>query len=207
MTDPTQKLVSPARTHRFADRLRLPIATDVGRLRTDLDRVQDQAWVAHFVPQNYAGDWSVLPLRGPIGETHPVRMIAPLPGAAGYADGPLMARTPYIRALLGEFRCPLQCVRLMRLTAGSQIKTHSDYDLAFEDGHVRLHIPIVTNPGVEFRVNGTVAPMDAGEVWYVRLADPHSVDNRGDTDRIHLVIDAEANDWLDALFERAAAGG
>jgi hypothetical protein len=206
VTEPSQIIAAPELAYRFPDRLRLPIETDVARLQADLSQVQDTAWVAHFVPQNYAGDWSVLPLRGPVGETHPVRMISPQPGAKGYVDGPLMARTPYIRALLGEFRCPLQCVRLMRLTPGSEIKPHSDMDLAFEQGHVRIHIPIVTNPAVEFRVNGTVVPMAAGEVWYVRLADTHSVDNRGDTDRTHLVIDAEANDWLDALFERAASG-
>jgi len=38
--------------------------------------------------------------------------------------------------------------------------------------------------------------MAPGSVWYLRLADPHSVVNDGDIDRVHLVIDAEMNDWL-----------
>jgi hypothetical protein len=49
--------------------------------------------------------------------------------------------------------------------------------------------------------------MAAGSSWYLRLSDPHSVANRGLTDRVHLVIDAVVNDWIGALFERAAATG
>ena len=46
--------------------------------------------------------------------------------------------------------------------------------------------------------------MPAGSSWYLRLSDPHSVANRGAADRVHLVIDAVVNDWVPALFERAA---
>jgi hypothetical protein len=31
----------------------------------------------------------------------------------------------------------------------------------------------------------------------------HRAANRGDTDRVHLVIDAAVNDWLAALFTAA----
>lgn len=54
---------------------------------------------------------------------------------------------------------------------------------------VRLHIPVVTNDGVDFRLNGVRCPMSAGSTWYLRLSDPHSVANRGSSDRVHLVID------------------
>ncbi len=39
---------------------------------------------------------------------------------------------------------------------------------------------------------------------YLRLSDPHSVVNRGDTDRVHLVIDAPVNDWIESLLLEAA---
>jgi hypothetical protein len=29
---------------------------------------------------------------------------------------------------------------------------------------------------------------------------PHSVENRGDTDRIHLVLELEVNEWLRKMF-------
>jgi hypothetical protein len=95
-------------------------------------------------------------------------------------------------------------VRLLRLTPGSVIKEHHDNDLSFEQGMVRIHIPVTTNDSVDFRLNGTRCVMAAGSSWYLRLSDPHSVANRGASDRVHLVIDAVVNDWVAALFERAA---
>jgi hypothetical protein len=91
----------------------------------------------------------------------------------------------------------------MRLTPGSVIKEHVDTDLSFEDGTVRLHVPVVTNDAVDFRLNGTRVVMEAGSCWYLRLSEPHSVANRGSEDRVHLVIDAEANDWIAGVFEQA----
>ena len=49
---------------------------------------------------------------------------------------------------------------------------------------------------VDFRLNGERITLREGECWYLRLSDPHSVTNGGDTDRIRLVIDAAVNEWL-----------
>jgi hypothetical protein len=92
----------------------------------------------------------------------------------------------------------------MRLAPGSVIKEHHDNDLSFELGMVRIHIPVVTNDDVDFRLNGVRCVMAAGSSWYLRLSDTHSVANRGASDRVRLVIDAAVNDWVEALFERAA---
>jgi hypothetical protein len=46
--------------------------------------------------------------------------------------------------------------------------------------------------------------MAPGSAWYLRLSDPHSVSNNGAADRVHLVIDALANDWLAAALHGAA---
>jgi hypothetical protein len=67
----------------------------------------------------------------------------------------------------------------MRLARGSIIKKHRDHDLAFEHGTVRIHVPVTTNDGVDFRLNGVRCVMLAGSAWYLRLADPHSVADRG----------------------------
>ena len=91
----------------------------------------------------------------------------------------------------------------MRLAPGSVIKEHHDNDLSFEQGMIRIHIPVVTNDGVDFRLNGVRCLMPAGSCWYLRLSDPHSVANRGAEDRIHLVIDTVADDWVSALFQTA----
>lgn len=194
---------------RFPDRLRLPLDFDPERLAADLANLAAVAWTAHFVTQNYDGDWSAIALRAAAGAQHPIQMIYSDPTCADFVDTPYLAAAPYFRAVLGAFACPLRAVRLMRLAPGSRIKEHRDHDLSFEDGMVRIHIPVATNEAVDFRLNGLRCPMPAGSAWYLRLSDPHSVANLGGTDRVHMVIDAAVNDWLAALFERAlgAAGG
>ena len=191
---------------RFPDRLRLPFAFDPDRLRADLARVEtDTTWTSHFVRQNYDGDWSAVALRGLAGETHPIRMIYSDPIRTDYVDTPLLEACPYFQEVLAAFQCPLTSVRLMKLTPGSVIKEHSDHDLAAEDGKARIHIPVTSNPDVEFKVNRVAVPLALGETWYLRLSDPHTVANRGQTDRVHLVIDARMNDWLTEQMTLALA--
>jgi hypothetical protein len=97
----------------------------------------------------------------------------------------------------------------MRLGPGSVIKEHTDPDLSFEQGFVRIHIPVVTNKDVVFLLNRRRFDLEAGSTWYLRLSDPHSVLNQGTSDRVHLVIDAVVDDWARQVFadaaERAAA--
>jgi hypothetical protein len=192
-----------APAHRFPDRLRLPLRFDPVLLAHDLGRLSSDDWVRHYVRQNYDGDWSVIPLRAPAGATHRVMMIYADPTARSFVDTPLLHRCPYFRRVLDSFRCTLQAVRLMRLTPGSLIKEHSDLDLSFEEGTVRVHIPVITNQDVEFCLNRSRVVLDAGSAWYLRLSDPHSVANRGSVDRVHMVVDAEVNGWVKALLESA----
>jgi hypothetical protein len=42
--------------------------------------------------------------------------------------------------------------------------------------------------------------IEPGSVRYLRLAEPHSVHNRGTTARDHLVIDCVVDEWLAALL-------
>lgn len=184
----------------FPDRLRLPLAFDATRLAADLAALDGTDWVAHFVKQNYDGDWSVLPLRAPVGATHPIQMIYSPPGINEYTDTRFLERAPYFAEVIAAFRCPVMSVRLMRLTPGSTIKEHSDHDLRAEEGIARIHVPVVTNPGVEFYLNRRLVPMLPGETWYLRLADPHSVVNHGTEDRVHLVIDVVVDDWMAGLL-------
>jgi len=179
------------------DRIRLPFSFDPADLAFDLRQFAEGDWRLHYVRDNYQGDWSVLPLRAPAGETHPARMIFSSPTNPDYVDAPLLARAPNFQQALARFECPLRAVRLMRLGPGSLIREHSDHDLdAALMGLVRLHVPVTSEVGVEFRLNGLAVAMAPGSVWYLRLADPHSVVNDGDIERVHLVIDAEMNDWL-----------
>ena len=186
------------------DSAKLPLQFAPQSLQADLRRLEHVDWIDHFVEQNYDGSWSVIPLRGPTGATHPVMMIYSDPGCTEFSDTPFLDACPYFQDLLASLPCPINSVRLMKLTPGSVIKEHADYDLSLEDGNARLHIPITTNPQVEFFLNKRRLTMNAGECWYLRLSEPHSVENHGEENRVHLVIDATVNAWLRELIESAA---
>ncbi len=172
------------------DRLRLQTQFSPQQLLTDLERLEGSDWISHFVTQNYEGDWEVLPLRGPKGAEHPVMMAYSDPTCEHFEDTPFLKDCPYFRQVLDGFPFELHSVRLMALSPESRIKEHRDHDLSFEDGAIRLHIPIRTSSEVEFILNGSRVDMVEGECWYLRLSDPHSVYNGSPIRRIHMVIDA-----------------
>jgi hypothetical protein len=186
------------------DRIRLPLAFDPGPLAAALAAFAEGEWVRHFVRSNYEGEWSVIPLRAAAGETHPIRMIGTHPLAGRFVDTPYLDRAPALRALLAALDCPLKAVRLMQLTPGSRILEHDDFDPDAENGTARLHVPITTNDSVEFLLNRRPVTMRPGELWYLRLSDPHAVANRGATERVHLVADVRLNGWLTGLLEEGA---
>jgi hypothetical protein len=187
--------------------LRLSVTFDAVRLQSDLDGILADDFVPHFNTAYYTGDWSVVPLRSIGGNA---RQIYPDPTAkTTWQDTPLLDRCPYVREVLAYFHCPLQSVRFMRLKAGSVIREHRDLALSYKDGEVRLHIPVRTNPDLDFRFAGQRVVMAEGECWYHDFTELHSVANRGQTDRIHLVIDCVVNEWLNdlLLLEEARATG
>ncbi len=189
-------------TRAYPDRIRLPLAFDPHALRADLDALAGVEWTPHFVHQNYEGEWSAIALRSKAGATHPIMKIYSDPAATMFEDDALLAHAPAFAGVLASLACPIRAVRLMRLTPGSTIREHGDHDLAAELGKARLHLPVATDPRAEFMLNRTRVEMAPGELWYLRLADPHSAVNRGDADRVHMVIDVEANDWLYGLLDR-----
>ncbi len=180
----------------WPDRVRLPLAFDPAPLVADVEALERGDWTEHFVKQNYDGEWSALPLRAQAGVSHPIQLIYAAPGVTEFVDTVWRARMPGVSAVIDAFACPIRSARLMRLAAGSVIKEHEDLDLDVADGFARIHVPIVTNADVDFRLNGERVAMAPGEAWYLRLADPHSVTNAGDTARVHLVIDLVVNAWL-----------
>ncbi len=177
---------------------RLPWRFDAERLRADVRGMKDEDWVPHFNTGYYEGDWSGAALRSVGGEAG---RLYPDPTATGeYGDTPLLTRCPGAGTVLEAFRCPLLAVRYLRLGPGSRIREHRDYKLGFEDGEVRIHVPVATDPAVEFLLGGQRVEMAEGEAWYLDLNQPHAVSNRGTAPRIHLVIDCVVDEWLAAVL-------
>ncbi|MBC8009521.1 MAG: aspartyl/asparaginyl beta-hydroxylase domain-containing protein, partial [Burkholderiales bacterium] len=183
--------------------LRLPVTFDVGLLQADLAGIFAKEFIPHFNTRYYEGDWSVVALRSIGGRAD---QIYPDPTRNDFLDTSLMARCPYVSEVVDYFRCPKLAVRFLRVRPRSVVKEHRDHMLSFEDGEVRLHIPITTNPEVRFVVAGKRVIMGEGECWYNDFTELHSVHNDGDGDRVHLTIDCVLNDWLRAELLVAASG-
>lgn len=171
----------------------LPFHFDPRALQADLAQLASTDWVAHFNRHYYEGEWSGVALRATDGLA---TRLYNNPNQQNFADTPVLARCHNLQAVLANFHCPLTSVRLLKLAAGAAIREHSDPDLHYEYGEVRLHIPLQTNPQVEFFLADERIVMNEGECWFLNLSLPHRVINRGETDRIHLVVDCLVNDWL-----------
>jgi hypothetical protein len=185
------------------DRIQLHVLFDHLQMCQDLKKLKSTDWLEHFVKDNFEGDWSIIPLRGPKGETHPIRMSYSDPSQNEFVDTIFLKKTNYFPKVIKWFKCPVKSVRLMKLSAGSTIKKHSDLDLSVELGEVRLHIPIKTNADVHFYLNDSEVTMNQGECWYLRLSEPHNVDNESPIERIHLVLDVVVNKWLEQQLHKS----
>jgi hypothetical protein len=179
---------------------KLDLMVDIVRLQREVSSLGEE-WKPHFNTMHYEGGWTVLPLRAPGGRSGGI--VPDLMGDEQYMDTPLMQSFPSVQQLLGSIHCPVLSVRFLNLQSGAIIKPHRDHDLSFENGEARLHFPVFTNDKVEFYVDDELLHMHEGSCWYINANLMHRVTNGGDTDRIHLVVDCEVNDWLKDVFTRA----
>lgn len=168
------------------------LQAEVGRL------LQHNSWVAHVNTADYQGEWDVLPLRCQQQHlnAHPILQGFSINTGDNWENLPLLQYCPAIEAIFSQLHCPIKAARLMRLKAGAHITEHRDHRLSIEFREARLHVPICTSADVSFIVNNKKIPMHAAELWYFNADQPHQVLNQSREDRINLVIDCVANDWL-----------
>ena len=178
--------------------LKLPFHFSEEKLLDDLAICKNYNFTSHFNKNDYSGDWTSISLRSENGE---MNNIFALPQTEKkYRDTELLQKCTYFKAIIDSFECEKESIRLLNLKPDSIIKEHTDYNLGYEDGIFRIHIPITTNEGVHFFINHEEVKMLPEECWYGNFNLPHSVRNDGETDRIHLVMDCLRNDWSDKLF-------
>jgi hypothetical protein len=183
--------------------LRLPFQFDPARLKADLALIAPEEWRPHYNQQDFGGEWCGVALRSPTGRLD--NLSAPFTDASTFFNTPLMTRCGYIHGALSEFQCPLKAVRLLSLAPGSFIREHTDNALVYEDGEMRIHIPVETSAGVEFYVAGERLHLEEGSSYYVNVNLPHRITNRGGKARVHLILDVEVNEWVHKLVREARA--
>jgi hypothetical protein len=182
---------------------KFPIRFDTQRMLGETAQFQDGAWLEHY-DVSLTRDWKAIPLislDGRLGDAEAQR--------AGtidqYKPTLMLDKMPYFKEVLSAFKCPLGRVRILKLAPGAKIGEHRDVGLEVANlafNRVRLHVPIKTNPGVIFYVGGERFHMAEGGLYYANFSHLHRVVNEGQTERVHLVIDAEVNDWLWEFFPK-----
>ncbi|MEL7185773.1 MAG: aspartyl/asparaginyl beta-hydroxylase domain-containing protein [Pseudomonadota bacterium] len=158
--------------------IRLPYAFDAERMAAEAEALPASAWLAH--PSRMAGNSAVALISRDGGDNDDFE-------GTMVETGHLHA-CPAIRQAIGSFGEVFGRSRLMKLAAGSEVSTHVDFNYHWYT-RVRIHIPLVTNPGVTFYCADQNVHMRAGECWIFNSWRRHRVTNESNADRIHLVID------------------
>jgi hypothetical protein len=166
------------------------------QLSAELENVLQQDWPLHFNSRDYAGEWRSISLRSASGKSEDI-LAHP---EAAYQDTPLLAMMPYAKEIIDTWHCEKDAVRLLSLAPGSEIKPHRDLGCGYKDGVFRIHIPVITNPAVYFTLENEQLHLQAGECWYMDFSCTHAIVNKGDTARVHLIMDCIRNEWSDQLF-------
>jgi hypothetical protein len=175
--------------------VKLPLRFSAERLAAEVRALPPSAWMPH--PQGFVGNEAV-PLVSPNGE-----MTNAFDGPMAPTE-PLMA-CPYIMEIMREIGAVWGRSRLMGLAAGADVPAHVDVGYYWRT-HIRVHIPVITNPAVEFTCGDQTVHMEAGECWIPDTFHRHTVRNGGSEQRIHLVLDTVGGERLWDLIEAAQTG-
>jgi hypothetical protein len=176
--------------------LQLPISFSGEALAAEVLALPASAWQPH--PTGFVGNEAV-PLVTPGGTANDM-----FEGPMGPTQALLSC--PYIMEIMAEIGAVWGRSRLMALAAGAEVPPHADSHYYWRTHH-RLHIPVITNPGVRFSCGDESVHMAAGECWMFDSFRWHDVQNKGTERRVHLVIDTVGGGQLWDLMEAAQSGG
>ncbi len=160
--------------------VRLPILFDAAALADEINALPESAWRPH--PQGYPGNTALALVAAggdPLNEQTRGAM----------RPTPWLERLPYTRQVMAALGCSMGRSRLMRIDGNGEASTHVDSNYYWAT-HVRIHVPVVTTPGVEFLCGPMRVHMAAGECWIFDTWSVHNVLNPAPTRRIHLVCDS-----------------
>jgi len=175
--------------------LKLPIAFDATALEREVRALPESEWVPH--PTGYKGNEAV-------------RLVTAGGLPTDTFEGPMrptdnLASCPYIVQVMKALGGVWGRSRLMGLGAGAEVPEHVDSHYHWRT-HLRIHVPVITNPAVEFTCGGETVHMAPGECWVFDSFRWHEVHNRGHERRVHLVLDTVVTEHLWDLIDAAKNG-
>lgn len=159
--------------------IQLPLRFDAQVLADEVVALGESVWRPH--PQGFPGN-SALPLIAVHGNPDDDAVQGPM------RPTPHLARLPYVRRVLASLGAVCGRTRLMRLSGEGEVSPHVDVDYYWRE-HMRVHVPITTQPDVRFYCGDRSIHMAAGECWIFDTWQRHRVVNAARESRIHLVAD------------------
>ncbi len=175
--------------------IKLPIRFDAETLEREVRALPDSSWVPH--PTGFVGNEAV-------------RLVTVNGQPKDDFEGPMrptvdLSRLPYVQQVMAELDGVWSRSRLMGLGAGAEVPEHVDSHYHWRT-HIRIHVPVITNPKVLFTCGGETVHMAAGECWLFDSFRFHRVENGWTERRVHLVLDTVMTDSLQTLIEAARSG-
>ena len=175
--------------------LKLPLRFDADALEREVRALPPSAWVPHATgfPGNEA-----------------VRLVTVGGQPTDAFEGPMrpteyLGSCPYIMEVMAELGGVWGRSRLMGLGVGAEVPEHVDSHYHWRT-HLRIHVPVITNPQVEFTCGGETIHMAPGECWVFDSFRWHEVHNRGPERRVHLVLDTVVTEHLWDLIDAVQTG-
>jgi aspartyl/asparaginyl beta-hydroxylase len=169
---------------------------DADQIVAETKKVITEIGLDRHFGEYHDGGWSSIGLISHEGNPHELRR---LPGK--YVKTPALTLAPYLESIIDNFQCDKERVRIMALQPGKNIHWHYDPTESIDAGdNARLHIPIITNPGVQLQICHEDLIWRPGELWYGDFSFPHRLRNKGRAERIHLVLDLKVSDYVTSLF-------
>ena len=176
---------------------RLPLLFDPDALQRDLSALTPWWWRKHQGPY-HDGAWEVVSLWAPRGDLYEQTT-----RGGPFEATEALARVPAIGGVLEALPGRRNRVRLLRLRPGGHIQRHYDPMERLAPDLVRLHVPVTSNPDVDFRVSDRRIEMRPGETWHIDVRFVHEVKNLGKENRIHLVADLHWDARVESLLASA----
>lgn len=170
--------------------IKLPIQFDADALQREVRALPQSAWVPH--PTGFPGNEAV-------------RLVTVGGQPTDEFDGPMrptenLVRCPYIQEVMGEIDGVWTRSRLMGLGAGAEVPLHVDAHYHWRT-HIRIHIPVITDPKVLFTCGDDTVHMAPGECWIFDSFRFHRVENGWTERRVHLVLDTVMTPSLQGMID------
>lgn len=177
--------------------IRLPLQFDATQLASEISRIPEGEWRKH--PQGHVGN-TALPLVAAQGDPDNDDVRGPM------LPTPYLARCPYLTQVLASLKTVIGRTRLMRIEGNGEATMHVDTNYYWMN-RVRVHVPVVTFPEVEFICGETSIAMPPGECWIFDTWRMHNVLNHRPIPRIHLVCDTVGTVEFWEMVERGVRPG